>query len=163
MAAPIVGSQDDGGPYGAGFDALNVFDLLVIWNTQPTASLTLVAQLPVVGFDSIFPCGSTGRDCLRQPGVNSRTGFSTSWWRRGQLDLIAKGVVLENGAVGLIEGRGGIRYIRRDDVVLRNCRLPVTLVVRIGELAHIGVVGKARARLDDIAEHVVLVGDHRTP
>src|SRR4030095_11085981 len=37
VAAPIVGSQDDGGPYGAGFDALNVFDLLVIWNAQATA------------------------------------------------------------------------------------------------------------------------------
>ena len=75
VAAPIVGSQDDGGPYGAGFDALNVFDLLVIWNAQATASLTLVAQLPVAGFDSIFPCGSTGRDCLRQPGVNSQNRF----------------------------------------------------------------------------------------
>ena len=31
-AAPIVGTQDDGGPYGAAFDALNVFDLQIIWN-----------------------------------------------------------------------------------------------------------------------------------
>jgi hypothetical protein len=74
-AAPIVGTQDDGGPYGAGFDALNVFDLLVVWNAQPTASLALVAQLPVVGFDSIFKCNPTGRDCLPQPGLKSRPRF----------------------------------------------------------------------------------------
>ena len=74
-AAPIVGTQDDGGPYGAGFDALNVFDLLVVWSTQPTASLALVAQLPVVGFDSIFKCNPTGRDCLPQPGLTSRPRF----------------------------------------------------------------------------------------
>ena len=74
-AAPIVGTQDDGGPYGAAFDALNVYDLLVVWSTQPTASLTLVAQLPVMGFDSIFKCNPTGRDCLPQPGLKSRPRF----------------------------------------------------------------------------------------
>jgi hypothetical protein len=73
VAAPVVGTQDDGGPYGAAFDALNVWDLKVIWNAQPTASLTLVAQLPVAAFDSIFPCSPTSRDCLPQPGVNSKT------------------------------------------------------------------------------------------
>ena len=75
VAAPIVGTQDDGGPYGAAFDALNVFDLLVVWNAQPTASLALVAQLPVAGFDSIFPCAPTSRDCLPQPGVNNPTRY----------------------------------------------------------------------------------------
>jgi hypothetical protein len=54
---------------------LNVFDLLVVWNAQPTASLALVAQLPVVGFDSIFKCNPTGRDCLPQPGLKSRPRF----------------------------------------------------------------------------------------
>jgi hypothetical protein len=73
VAAPIVGTQDDGGPYGAAFDALNVWDLQVIWNAQPTASLALVAQLPVAAFDSIFPCSPTSRDCLPQPGVNSKS------------------------------------------------------------------------------------------
>lgn len=76
VAAPIVGTQDDGGPYGATFDALNTYDLLVVWNAQPTASLALVAQLPVAAFDSIFPCApSSSRDCLPQPGVNSPTRY----------------------------------------------------------------------------------------
>jgi hypothetical protein len=71
VAAPIVGTQDDGGPYGAAFDALNIFELQVLWNAQPTASLSLAAQVPVAGFDSIFPCAPTARDCLPQPGVSN--------------------------------------------------------------------------------------------
>ena len=76
---PIVGTMDDGGPYGAPFDALNVYNLSILWEegNQPIASLKLAAQLSVASFDSIFPCGTvkgltppaTGRDCLPQPGV----------------------------------------------------------------------------------------------
>jgi len=32
---PIVGTQDDGGPYGATFDALNIWDLDVKWRSTP--------------------------------------------------------------------------------------------------------------------------------
>jgi hypothetical protein len=67
--APIVGTQDDGGPYGATFDALNIWDFDVKWRSTPTASLTLKAQLPVAAFDSVFPCAPTSRDCLPQPGI----------------------------------------------------------------------------------------------
>jgi hypothetical protein len=75
--APIVGTMDDGGPYGAPFDGLNIWNLSVQWSTPPVASLVLAAQPPVAPFDSIFPCGvlpspdppPTARDCLAQPGV----------------------------------------------------------------------------------------------
>src|SRR5205823_1346475 len=66
---PIVGTQDDGASYGATFDALNIWDLSVHWNSAPTSSLTLNTQLPTAGFDSIFPCAPTSRDCLPQPGI----------------------------------------------------------------------------------------------
>jgi hypothetical protein len=66
--APILGSQDDDFPYGATFDALNVWELSVHWNSTPEASLVLAAQLPVAEFDSNFPCGPT-RGCLPQPGI----------------------------------------------------------------------------------------------
>ena len=66
--APIFGSQDNDYPYGATFDALNVWDLKVLWNSKPVASLTLKAQLPVAAFDSNFPCGPS-RGCLPQPGI----------------------------------------------------------------------------------------------
>ena len=71
IAAPIVGTQDSGAFYGAASDAINIFDLKVLWNSKPIASLTGVTQLPVASFDSIFPCSPTSRDCLPQPGITN--------------------------------------------------------------------------------------------
>ena len=67
--AIIVGTQDDGGPYGATVDALNIYELSVQWKATPVATFGLVAQLPTAPFDSIFPCAPTSRDCLPQPGI----------------------------------------------------------------------------------------------
>src|SRR5438128_7220815 len=71
--APLVGTQDDARPYGATFDALNIWEFSVKWQANPIASINLKTQLPVASFDSIFPCGlfagQTSRDCLPQPGV----------------------------------------------------------------------------------------------
>jgi hypothetical protein len=75
VAAPIVGTQDDGGGYGATFDALNIFELSVKWKANPEASLSFAAQLPVAEFDSIFPCAPTSRDCLPQPGITNPAQF----------------------------------------------------------------------------------------
>jgi len=72
---PIIGTQDDGGPYGATFDALNIWDLDVHWNSAPTASFALNTQLPVAPFDSVFPCAPTSRDCLPQPGISNPAQF----------------------------------------------------------------------------------------
>jgi hypothetical protein len=68
-AIPIVGTQDDGAGYGATFDALNIWDLLIKWNSAPSSTLTLNTQLPTASFDSIFPCAPTSRDCLPEPGI----------------------------------------------------------------------------------------------
>ena len=68
-AIPIVGTQDDGAGYGATFDALNIWDLSVKWNSAASSTLTLNTQLPTASFDSIFPCAPTSRDCLPQPGI----------------------------------------------------------------------------------------------
>lgn len=72
---PLVGTQDDGGTYGATFDALNIFDLTVKWRSTPLASLALAAQLPVASFDSMFPCAPTSRDCLPQPGITNQAQY----------------------------------------------------------------------------------------
>jgi hypothetical protein len=72
---PIVGTQDDGGGYGATFDALNVFDLSIDWKNPNKASLDLKAQLPVASFDSIFPCSPDARDCLPQPGISNSSQY----------------------------------------------------------------------------------------
>jgi hypothetical protein len=71
VPAPIIGTQDDGGGYGATSDALNVWELFIKWKNTPEASLTLKSQLPVASFDSIFPCAPTSRDCLPQPGITN--------------------------------------------------------------------------------------------
>src|SRR5712671_6834428 len=68
-AIPLVGTQDNGGPYGATFDALNIWDLFVKWRSTPIATLSLNTQLPTAAFDSIFPCAPGSRDCLPQPGI----------------------------------------------------------------------------------------------
>jgi hypothetical protein len=75
VPAPIVGTQDDGGPYGATFDALNIWEFDVKWNSTPTASVKLATQLPVAAFDSIYPCAPTSRDCLPQPGITDPARF----------------------------------------------------------------------------------------
>jgi len=72
---PLVGTQDDGGGYGATFDALNIWDLSVKWRSTPIATLALNTQLPVASFDSIFPCAPTSRDCLPQPGITNTAQY----------------------------------------------------------------------------------------
>ena len=67
--AQIIGTQDDNASYGATFDALNIWELSVKWQANPVASIVLKTQLPVAGFDSIFPCAPGSRDCLPQPGI----------------------------------------------------------------------------------------------
>lgn len=68
----FVGTMDDGGPYGAPFDALNVFQFSLKWDAHPTASFTLATQLPVAQFDSIFPCSPGARSCIPQPGTTNK-------------------------------------------------------------------------------------------
>jgi hypothetical protein len=73
--APIIGTQDDGSGYGGTIDALNIWELNVLWNSRPSASLSFKAQLPVASFDSVFPCAPTSRDCLPEPGITNPAQF----------------------------------------------------------------------------------------
>src|SRR6266480_2364438 len=73
--APIVGTQDNDASYGATSDALNIWELSVKWQANPTASIVLKTQLPVTSFDSIFPCAPTSRDCLPQPGITNTAQY----------------------------------------------------------------------------------------
>jgi hypothetical protein len=122
VPAPIVGTQDDGGPYGATFDALNVYDLSVNWKKLSTASLKLAAQLPVAPFDSIFPCAPGSRDCLPQPGITNpdqyldilsyrqRPTFRLAYRNFGQYEAL-----VTNQSVEAAPGVAGVRWyeIRR--------------------------------------------------
>jgi hypothetical protein len=123
-AAPIVGSQDDDGPYGATFDALNVWEFDVKWDAAPSATLGLKAQLPVAGFDSAFPCAPTSRDCLPQPGITDPAQYldilsyrQRPTWRLAYRNFGSYEAMVTNQSVEALPGVAGVRWweIRRKD------------------------------------------------
>lgn len=68
----FVGTQDDGGPYGAPYDAINMWQFFIRWGTNPHARFFRSAQIRVPNFDSTFPCGASGRACISQPGTSNK-------------------------------------------------------------------------------------------
>ena len=121
-AIPIVGTQDDNAPYGATFDALNIWDLKVKWRSTPTASLSLTTQLPVASFDSIFPCAPTGRDCLPQPGITDPNQYldilsyrQRPTWRLAYRNFKTYEALVTSQSVEALPGVAGMRWyeIRR--------------------------------------------------
>jgi hypothetical protein len=121
-AIPLVGTQDDGGGYGATFDALNIWDLYVKWRSTPLASLSLKTQLPVAPFDSIFPCAPTSRDCLPQPGITNPAQYldilsyrQRPTWRLAYRNFKDYETLVTNQAVEALPGVAGVRWyeIRR--------------------------------------------------
>jgi hypothetical protein len=128
-AIPVIGTQDDGGPYGATFDALNVWELSIKWKARPEASLTLAAQLPVASFDSIFPCGvvpgslpPSSRDCLPEPGITDGSRFldilsyrQRPTWRLAYRNVGTYEALVTNQSVEALPGVAGVRWyeIRR--------------------------------------------------
>jgi hypothetical protein len=121
VAAPIVGTQDAGAFYGAGSDALNIWDLSVKWNATPEASLTLATQLPVAEFDSVFPCPGGGRRCLPQPGVLTSQYIDILSYRQRPTNRLAyrnfgtHEALVTNQSVEAAPGVAGVRWyeIRR--------------------------------------------------
>lgn len=126
--APIVGTQDDNAPYGATFDALNIWEFDVKWRSTPTASMVLKTQLPVASFDSDFPCigGFGSRDCLPQPGITNTAQYLDilSYRQRPTFRLAYRNLgtsesLLTNQSVEAMPGVAGVRWyeIRRTNGV----------------------------------------------
>lgn len=63
--AYFIGAMDNGGPYGATQDALNVWELNLNFATPASSSFTLVKTVAISPYDTIFPCN--GRACIPQP------------------------------------------------------------------------------------------------
>ncbi len=121
-AIPLVGTQDDGAGYGATFDALNIWDLLVKWRSTPIATLSLNTQLPTAAFDSIFPCSPGSRDCLPQPGIVNPAQYldilsyrQRPTWRLAYRNFKAYEALVTNQSVEASPGVAGVRWyeIRR--------------------------------------------------
>jgi hypothetical protein len=122
-AIPLVGTQDDGGGYGATFDALNIWDLSIKWRSTPIASLELNTQLSTAPFDSIFPCAPTSRDCLPQPGITDPNQYLDilSYRQRPTFRLAYRNfktyeTMVTNQSVEATPGVAGVRWyeIRRN-------------------------------------------------
>jgi hypothetical protein len=122
-AIPLLGTQDDGFVYGATFDAVNVWDLRVKWNSRATASLALNTQLHTAPFDSVFPCGPDSRDCLSQPGITNPAQFLDTLsvrqrptWRLAYRNFKGYESLVTNQSVEAAPGVSGVRWyeVRRN-------------------------------------------------
>ncbi len=68
----FLGSMDAGGPYGATADALNLFKFTYDWVTPGNSTFAFANQLNTAAFDTVFPCQTTARNCIPQPGTTVR-------------------------------------------------------------------------------------------
>ncbi len=115
--APLVGTQNILGPYGATFDGLNIYDLTIDW-PHGTSSLSGVTQVPVDTFNSTFPCGS-GRACIPQPGTSQKLDFlgyrQRPTWRLAFRKFSGYETMVTNQSVQASPGVAGVRWyeIRR--------------------------------------------------
>jgi hypothetical protein len=116
----FVGTQDDQGPYGAPFDAINVFQFWVSWGAHPTAAFFQSAQLRVAPFDSAFPCGpKNSRACIHQPGTGWRIDILSyrqrPTWRLAYRNFGSHEALVTNQSVEARPGVAGVRWyeIRR--------------------------------------------------
>jgi hypothetical protein len=135
--APIVGTMNATGPYGAPFDALNIFELSVDWQSPEQASFGLARQLPVAQFTSAFPCKDTitinpppptggppppnsqTRSCIPQPGTTRKIDI-LSYRQRPTFRLAYRNfggyeAMVTNQSVQASPGMAGVRWyeIRR--------------------------------------------------
>jgi hypothetical protein len=125
--APIVGTMNATARYGAPFDALNIFDLSVDWQSPEDASLVLASQLPVAAFTSRFPCTDTitpppasqTRSCIPQPNTTRKLDV-LSYRQRPTFRLAYRKfdgyeAMVTNQAVQATPGMAGVRWyeIRR--------------------------------------------------
>lgn len=111
----FVGTMDDGGPYRAPFDGINVFAFDVVFGGRPRGTFSLVAQLPVASFDSIFPCdASSTRSCIPQPQTGNKLDI-LSYRQRPLFRLAYRNFgthasFVTNQSVEALPGVAGVRW-----------------------------------------------------
>jgi hypothetical protein len=116
----FVGTQDDDGPYGAPFDAINIFQFFISWDPSPTAAFFQSAQIPVAKFDTAFPCTPPGsRNCIPQPDtsqkIDSLTTRQRPIWRLAYRNFGDHESLVTNQSVQARRKIAGVRWyeIRR--------------------------------------------------
>ena len=68
----FIGSEDQGGPYGAPADAASLWKFHADFGTPANSTFTLTNTIPVSTFTSVAPFCSGGRTCVPQPGTSNR-------------------------------------------------------------------------------------------
>ena len=124
-----MGTQDDGGPYGAAFDALNVFDLQVMWNAQPRprsrsraiAGGGIRLDLPMRPYRARLPAAAGDEEPARYLDILSYRQRPT--WRLAYRNFGEYEALVTNQSVEARPEIAGVRWyeIRR---VWRVCRPP---------------------------------------
>jgi hypothetical protein len=116
----FVGTQDDQGPYGAPFDAINIFQFFISWSAHPTATFFQSAQIPVAEFDTSLRCIPPGsRNCIPQPDTTQRIDSLTirqrPIWRLAYRNFGDHESLVTNQSVQARHGIAGVRWyeIRR--------------------------------------------------
>jgi hypothetical protein len=112
-----LGSQDNGGPYGAPSDALNLYQFHADFANPPASTFQLTKTIPVGSFNSILGiCGGTdGRDCIPQPnttvkidhlGYRQRPTFRLAYRNFGDHESLVtnQSVSAGNGPNGEVSG-----------------------------------------------------------
>ncbi len=112
--AYFVGTQDNGGPYGAPSDALNLWKFVIDFDTPANSSFTLTDVLPITPYDTIFTCPGGGRNCLPQPGTSNMIDIQS--YRQRPLHRLAyrnfgtHESLVTNQSVEAATGVAGIRW-----------------------------------------------------
>ena len=110
----FVGSMDNGGPYGAPADALNVFKFHVDFATPANSTFTGPTQVNSAAFDSVFPCTPSSRACIPQPGTTNKVDILS--YRQRPLHRLAyrnfgtHESLVTNQSVEATTGLAGIRW-----------------------------------------------------
>jgi Carboxypeptidase regulatory-like domain len=110
----FLGSMDNGGPYGAAADALNLFKFSVNWTTPASSTFTFSNQINTAAFDSIFPCTPSARVCIPQPGTANKLDILS--YRQRPLHRLAyrnfgtHESLVTNQSVEATTGIAGIRW-----------------------------------------------------
>lgn len=111
----MLGTQDDGGPYGAANDALLLWKFDIDFAVPGNSSFTLTNTIPTAAFDTQFSgCTGGARNCIPQPGTANRLDIQS--YRQRPLHRLAyrnfgtHEALVTNQSVEGDPGMAGIRW-----------------------------------------------------
>ncbi|HEX9236154.1 MAG TPA: hypothetical protein VF972_07730, partial [Actinomycetota bacterium] len=111
----LLGSMDNGGPYGAPFDGLNEFEMKVDWTLPSASTFALNAEIPIAPYDTIYPCLPTdARQCIPQPAATERVDILSyrqrPLWRLAYRNFGDHESLVTNQSVEARKRQAGIRW-----------------------------------------------------